>query len=135
MKSTRAPWISLLILVAATVTVVAACQVTSQSSPAQEQWPAMSATTWADMSIPELHDLLEEYQVSAIDADSGETALMTAAKFATDPELIHTLLFAGADLDNRSHNGETALMLAVRHNKNPEIIETFLNTRRFCQPR
>ena len=56
------------------------------------------------------------------------TPLITAASFNTDPEVITTLLKAGADLEARDSSpyGMTALMGAAYTNRNPEVIITLL---------
>jgi tetratricopeptide (TPR) repeat protein len=51
---------------------------------------------------------------------------MYAARGNQNPEVITTLLKAGADLEAQTNDGRTALMLAVRYNKNPEAITTLL---------
>jgi len=56
------------------------------------------------------------------------TPLITAASFNDDPEVITTLLKAGADLEavDRSPYGMTALIAAASLNRNPEVIKTLL---------
>jgi len=134
MKSTHTPWRSLPLLMCCAIVVFSACE-TRQTTTTREQWPTLSASTWADMTPQRLHELLEKHDLNATDSVHGETALMMAARYALDPEQIHILLEAGADLDERNNEGETALMLAVSHNESFEIVQVFLNTRRFCQPR
>lgn len=122
----------LLVLLLGGVAFFPACE-TGRNMSAREHWPTLTAATWTEMTTPQLHALLEENQINAVDPANGETALMTAARHSPDPVLIRTLIDAGADLDHRNRDGETALMLAVKHNESFEIIQAFLNTRRFCQ--
>jgi ankyrin repeat protein len=64
--------------------------------------------------------------VEARDED-GFTGLMHAAGFNENPEVITTLLKAGADLMARDTKfGMTPLMLAAAGNQNPEVITTLL---------
>ena len=43
-----------------------------------------------------------------------------------NPEVIKTLLKAGAKINDRNADGYTALMIAAQNNENPEIISTYL---------
>ncbi len=56
----------------------------------------------------------------------GRTALMYAAEFNPDPEVITTLLTAGADLNAQENNGATALLFAAGENPNPKVVTTLL---------
>ncbi len=134
MKSTRTPWRGMLLLMCCAAFVFSACE-TRQTTTTREPWPTLSAATWADMTAQQLHELLADHDINATDSVQGETALMMAARYVLDPEQIHILLEAGADLDERNNEGETALMLAVTHSESFDIVQAFLNARRFCQPR
>jgi len=57
----------------------------------------------------------------------GMTPLMHAAKFNKNPDVITTLLKAGAKIDERDKYGETPLMYAAEHQENPDVISTLLN--------
>ena len=59
-------------------------------------------------------------------AGRGRTALMYAAEFNPDPQVITTLLTAGADLNAQENNGATALLFAAGENPNPEVVTTLL---------
>jgi ankyrin repeat protein len=56
----------------------------------------------------------------------GTTPLMGAAEFNSNPEVITTLLKAGANVDFRDKDGWTALMGATVFNPNPEVITALL---------
>ena len=56
----------------------------------------------------------------------GNTALMYAAEYNKNPEVVSILLKAGADVNTKSDVGMTALMLATEYNKNPEVISVLL---------
>ena len=43
-----------------------------------------------------------------------------------NPEVITTLLKAGADIKAQNKNGVTALIYAAKYNQNPEVIMTLL---------
>ncbi len=59
---------------------------------------------------------------------AGETPLIAAAAFNKNPEVITTLLKAGADIEARdSVHGGTALLWAAAFSKNPEVVSTLLN--------
>jgi len=64
--------------------------------------------------------------VNAHDKLLGWTALIYAAAYNPNPEVITVLLKAGADIKARNKDGETALMLAAQYNQNPEVITTLL---------
>ena len=57
----------------------------------------------------------------------GMTPLMHAAKFNKNPDVITTLLKAGAKIDERDNRGETPLMYAAKQNENPDVVMTLLN--------
>ena len=44
-----------------------------------------------------------------------------------NPEVLKTLIKAGANLDAREKNGSTPLHLAASSNKNPEVLKTLIN--------
>jgi len=58
-------------------------------------------------------------------AEHGENALMYAAEYNPNPEVIATLLKAGADINARNGFDATVLMFAV-HNPNPAVITMLL---------
>jgi ankyrin repeat protein len=64
--------------------------------------------------------------VNAREKFLGWTALMYAARFNKNPEVITTLLKAGADINARDEIGGTALMAAAMDNQNPDVIITLL---------
>ena len=51
---------------------------------------------------------------------------MWAADTNSNPEMITTLLKAGADIEARDKGGSTALMAAAERNPNPEVITALL---------
>ncbi len=53
---------------------------------------------------------------------SGLTPLETAAEFNTNPDVLATLIQAGADPNSKAKRGLTPLHLAARRNPNPAII-------------
>jgi ankyrin repeat protein len=57
---------------------------------------------------------------------SGETALFYAAQYNPNPEMIITLLAAGAAQEDCDALGRTALMAAAWGTSNPAVITTFL---------
>ena len=62
-----------------------------------------------------------------VNARSGsETPLILAAWHNPNPDVITTLLRAGADINARNKNGSTVLMAAAGFNQNPEVITTLL---------
>ena len=66
-----------------------------------------------------------------IDAKSQDnrTALMAAAEENRDPEVIHVLLEAGADINAKDEgykDGAPALVLAAMGNSNPEVVDTLI---------
>ena len=58
--------------------------------------------------------------------NSGWTALMWAAEYNSNPEVIDVLLKAGADVNAKDQDGQTALMSAARYNSNPEAVKEAL---------
>ncbi len=51
---------------------------------------------------------------------------MFAAEGNPNPDVISTLLKAGAGIDSTISDGRTALMLAAQFNQNPEIVTALL---------
>jgi len=51
---------------------------------------------------------------------------MAAAEYNQNPEVITTLLAAGADIKVRDKYGRSPLMAAARDNQNPEVITILL---------
>ncbi len=64
--------------------------------------------------------------VNAQDPLYGLTALMWAARFNQNPEVITILLKAGADVNMKDANGCTPLLWAAWGNQNPEVITILL---------
>ena len=58
--------------------------------------------------------------------NDGWTPLMWASMYNHDPEVIKTLLAAGADMNARNSYGWTPLMYASMYNHDPEVITTLL---------
>ena len=58
--------------------------------------------------------------------EKGMTPLMLAAGFNENPEVITTLLQAGANVNAQDNDGATALMWAAQYNESPEVITTLL---------
>jgi len=59
-------------------------------------------------------------------SSSGWTALMTAAAYSANPEVIKALINAGAKVGSRTEEGHTALEVAAEHNENPEVIKALI---------
>ena len=61
------------------------------------------------------------------DARLGDNALLLAAEYNRNPEIIRFLLRSGLDVNSRSSLlGDSALMVACRANKNPAVAETLI---------
>src|SRR5208337_3954721 len=60
--------------------------------------------------------------VNDLEYGAIQTVLMWAAEFNKDPDVITTLLKAGADIKEPDKNGFTPLMIAAENNTNPEVI-------------
>ena len=60
-------------------------------------------------------------------SDNDTTALMHAAIFNQNPEVIKTLIDEGADVNAKSKSGSTALMQVALFNQNPEVIKILIN--------
>ena len=60
-------------------------------------------------------------------SDNDTTALMHAAIFNQNPEVIKTLIDEGADVNAKSKSGSTALMQVALFNQNPELIKILIN--------
>lgn len=73
-----------------------------------------------DNDTKEMEKLLNEQEVTARDK-SGQTALFYAARHATQPQVIHKLLLAGADPLATDKDGNTPLMVAAQYNPTPVI--------------
>jgi hypothetical protein len=74
---------------------------------------------WAnDLSSVKLLLLWGGVDVMMRDVDSGGTALHKAAFYTNNPELIHALVDAGADVNARDKTGSSPLMCAASRNNN-----------------
>ena len=61
------------------------------------------------------------------DAQLGDNALLLAAEYNRNPEIIRFLLRSGLDVNSRSSLlGDSALMVACRANKNPAVAEALV---------
>ena len=60
-------------------------------------------------------------------SDEDTTALMFAALFNQNPEVIKTLIDEGADVNAKNKSGSTALMQVALFNQNPEVIKTLID--------
>ena len=54
---------------------------------------------------------------------------MWAAQSTTNPDVITTLLKAGADIKKPDKDGLTPLMIAAENNDNPKVITTLVSAR------
>jgi hypothetical protein len=63
--------------------------------------------------------------INARDVD-GMTALMYAAQYNSNSEVISVLLKAGADVKTKAEHSETVLMAAAMNNENPEVVMMLL---------
>ncbi len=73
-----------------------------------------------DNDTEKMEELLNEQEVTIRDK-SGQTALFYAARHATQPQVIHKLLLAGADPLATDKAGNTPLMVAAQYNPTPVI--------------
>lgn len=64
-------------------------------------------------------------EVRATNKD-GVTALMFAAEYASDPQIIDALVMRGADVAKKDKKGLTPLMFAAQKNPHPEIIRRLI---------
>ena len=61
------------------------------------------------------------------DVQMGDNALLLAAEYNRNPEIIRFLLRSGLDVNSRSSFlGDSALMVACRANKNPAVVEALV---------
>ena len=93
---------------------------------AEPSWPGLTPGLWVDMTPTELERLLSlGNDVSQRDG-VGMTALMRAAQYNHDPEVVQLLLDRGAQVNVRDQGRWTPLMRAARGNPNPEIHATLI---------
>ncbi len=91
-------------------------------------WPELSVEVWREATPEAVEaELRAGAEVDARGGDYASTALMLAAEMNENPDVVHALLDAGADLEARDESGGTALMRAAARNENPEIIEALLD--------
>jgi ankyrin repeat protein len=80
----------------------------------------------ADGTLQEVKDAIKNgVDVNAKD-DYGRTALMAAARFNENPEVISLLLKKGADINAQDNDGDTALIHSAISGFNPEVITILL---------
>ena len=86
----------------------------------------LSAAEHGDLS--ELRDQIEVgIDVNQTNAE-GQTALMLAARFNNNAEIIQALLEAEASISTQDEEGNTALMYAAQYNSHTEVTEALLTT-------
>ena len=59
--------------------------------------------------------------------EGGATALMLAAQYNTNSDVIIVLLGGGADVSTEDNSGNTALIYAVKSNNNPDVIKVLVS--------
>jgi ankyrin repeat protein len=88
---------------------------------AEPSWPGLTPDLWEDMTPKEIERLLSEGNDISQRDGVGMTALMRAAQYNRDPNVLRLLVDRGAQVDVRDQGGWTPLMRAARSNPNPEI--------------
>lgn len=73
-----------------------------------------------------LKKILEQSDVNVSD-ENGITPLMEASAYNPIPEIMQTLIYAGANVHQTSPKGWTALMIAAARNTNPAVVQTLLD--------
>ena len=98
---------------------------------AVENWPMLrdnyddAQQAWQNMPMAKLETCLTMCDVNARD-HAGRTALFYAAGFNADPEIVKTLIDAGAKVNARNSDDVTVLMFAAYSNTNPEVLTTLI---------
>jgi uncharacterized protein len=94
---------------------------------AETNWPRLSPELWRDMTSDRLERLLSQGEDISQRDGVGMTALMRAAQYSRDPDVLRFLLDSGAQVDMRDEGGWSPLMRAARSNPHPEIHATLID--------
>ncbi len=96
------------------------------AKPAETENQFLSYSFWATATFSDVqHRIARGADINASDG-YGETALMFAARFSQNLDVMKMLIEAGADIDARNKSGKTALMYIAKFNRNPDIVTSFI---------
>ena len=92
--------------------------------------PGISANDFVrlcvDGTLQEVEAAIKKSEDAGAKDDYGRTALIAAARFNENPEVISLLLKNGADINAQDNNGDTALIHSAISGFNPEVITMLL---------
>ncbi len=100
-----------------------------------QSWPELTSNLWEEMTPSLLLEYLDHNDVNFQDSN-GKTALIFAASYCQEPEVIKLLVKTGAKINVRDNwgsagslgiGGWTALMWAARLNPNPAIVKVLID--------
>lgn len=93
------------------------------SSYADSKISLFSPKFWETASVEDVSSAVAHGADVNTKNEDGVTALMIAAFWSTNPDIIERLVKLDADVNARSEAGVTALMSAAMGNTNPDVIE------------
>lgn len=96
------------------------------TSSCAEQADFLSFRFWKTASLQEVRSAIEHGADIKARDKSGVSALMFAAGYSHNPDIITFLIKQGASLETRDIIGGTILMAAAGHNQEPDIISRLI---------
>jgi len=82
---------------------------------------------WKNFNLSKVEECLKNGSPVVADIEGGESPLHIAAEVNSDPEILLSLIRAGAEINGKTSKGWTPLHSAARFNPNPEILLTLID--------
>ncbi len=92
-----------------------------------QEWPTLDLDIWEEMTVEQLKGHLQKKDVNARN-EYGQTPLMIASGWNSNPEIVQLLIDNGANINGRDIGGSTPLMYASQHTSNPEVIQLLIDS-------
>ncbi len=97
-------------------------------------WPGLDPREWESMTVNQLEQYLDNYEVNARDKN-GSTPLLYALENKSNRKVIQFLIDTGADVNARNKYRITPLMMASAYSSNRQVIQSLIDNRADVTPR